>query len=139
MAVAYDCTHQNKVFLLLMRNALYIPELDINLLNAVIINSYENNNSFNFNIFHHGAESNAQMMANDLNNWIINGNISMVIESTIQNNHPCPLFTTILSDLEDNSRLKYLQPQQIVRRSVFVIPTENLENITRTSKWCNRT
>ena len=30
--VAYDCPYQCKTYLLLMRNALYIPELDLNLL-----------------------------------------------------------------------------------------------------------
>ena len=28
-AVAYDCPYQCKIFLLLMRNTLYLPELDI--------------------------------------------------------------------------------------------------------------
>ena len=36
-AVAYDCPYQSKTFILLMRNALYIPELEINLLPPFIV------------------------------------------------------------------------------------------------------
>ena len=35
--IAYDCPYQCKTFLLLMRNALYIPELEINLLPPFIV------------------------------------------------------------------------------------------------------
>ena len=35
--VAYDCPYKAKTFLLLMRNALYIPDLDINLLPPFIV------------------------------------------------------------------------------------------------------
>ena len=35
--IAYDCPFQSKTFLLLMRNALYIPELEVNLLPPFIV------------------------------------------------------------------------------------------------------
>ena len=68
----------------------------------MLASSYENNDPYKHSIGHHGAEMNAQMMVNDLNNWVINGKIFMAIGSTIGNNHPCPLFSTTLSKLEDS-------------------------------------
>ena len=41
-AVAYDCPYQCKTLLLLIRNALYIPELDINLLPPFIVRESRN-------------------------------------------------------------------------------------------------
>ena len=41
-AVAYGCPYQCKTFLLLMRNALYVPELEINLLPPFIVKELGN-------------------------------------------------------------------------------------------------
>ena len=41
VAVAYDCPYQYKTFLLLMQNALYIPELEINLRPPFIVRESE--------------------------------------------------------------------------------------------------
>ena len=71
-------------------------------INSMLVGSYENDDSHKHIICHHGAEQNAQMMVNNLNNWVINGKIYMAIGSTIDNNHPCPLFSTTLSKLEDS-------------------------------------
>ena len=70
-------------------------------INSILAGSYENDDSYKHTICDHSAELNAQMMINDIDNWLINRKISMVIGSTIRNNHRCPLFSTTLSKLED--------------------------------------
>ena len=67
-------------------------------INYILANSHENDDSIKQTICHHGAEPNAQMMDNEINNWVINGKIFMAIGS---NNKPCPLFSTTPSQLED--------------------------------------
>ena len=68
-------------------------------INSILASLHENDNSYKHTIYHHGAELNAQMMVNDIDNWVINRKISMAIGSTIGNNHPCPLFSTSLFKL----------------------------------------
>ena len=93
---------ETKVKRLVEDDELYYPDLPSMdsvdaYINAVISNSHENNNSYDYDIYHQGAELNAQMMVNDLDNWDINRKISMAIGSTIENNCPCSLFTATLS------------------------------------------
>ena len=58
-------------------------------INYILANSNENDNSIKQTICHHYAKPNAQMMDNEINNWVINGKIFMAIGSTIANNQPC--------------------------------------------------
>ena len=71
-------------------------------INSILASSHENDEN-KHTIYHHGAELNAQMVVNSIDNWVIYGKISMVIGSIIGNNQPCPLFCTTLSKLEDRS------------------------------------
>ena len=59
-------------------------------INSILANSHENDDLIKQTICHHGVEPNAQMMDNEINNWVINGKIFMAIGSTIANNQPCP-------------------------------------------------
>ena len=56
-------------------------------INSILANSHENDDLIKHAICYHGAEPNAQMMDNEINNWIINGKIFMATSQTLFINH----------------------------------------------------
>ena len=49
-------------------------------INSILANPHKNDDSIKQTICHHSAESNAQMMVNDIDNWVINGKYPWQLE-----------------------------------------------------------
>ena len=64
-------------------------------------NSFKNCNPKVATVSHSSAKLNAEAMVEDLNERIVQRNLSMAIGSMSTSTSPCPLFTTTLDELED--------------------------------------